>query len=106
MRPIGTSAVGFLWAWRMQSIRGNWSLLPEYAMTYDPLYLYYPSRRGHSNVFKLIVDALRVEVVWKRSFNEISVSAKLRHKKTACTHTNKGAGCFSYVNHTSIHAFR
>ena len=38
-------------------------LLPEYAMTYDPLYLYYPSRRGHSNVFKLIVDALRVEVV-------------------------------------------
>ena len=48
-------------------------LLPEYAMTYDPLYLYYPGRRGHSNVFKLIVDALRVEVVWKRSFNEISV---------------------------------
>ena len=35
-------------------------LLPEYAITYDPLYLYYPSRRGHSNVFKLIVDALRV----------------------------------------------
>ena len=35
-------------------------LLPEYAMTYEPLYLYYPSRRGHSNVFKLIVDALRV----------------------------------------------
>ena len=38
-------------------------LLPEYAMTYDPLYLYYPDRRGHSNVFKLIVDVLRVEVV-------------------------------------------
>ena len=38
-------------------------LLPEYAMTYDPFYLYYPSHRGHSNVFKLIVDALRVEVV-------------------------------------------
>ena len=38
-------------------------LLPAYAMTYEPLYLYYPSRRGHSNVFKLIVDALRVEVV-------------------------------------------
>ena len=38
-------------------------LLPEYAITYDPLYLYYPSRRGHSNVFKLIVDVLRVEVV-------------------------------------------
>lgn len=36
-------------------------LLPEYAMTYDPLYLYYPSRRGHSNVFKLIVDALKVK---------------------------------------------
>ena len=38
-------------------------LLPEYAMTYDPLYLYYHSRCGHSNMFKLIVDALRVEVV-------------------------------------------
>ena len=38
-------------------------LFPEYAITYDPLYLYYTSRRGHSNVFKLIVDALRVEVV-------------------------------------------
>ena len=38
-------------------------LLPEYAITYDPLYLYYPGRRGHSNVFKLIVDALRMEVV-------------------------------------------
>ncbi|WP_107848946.1 LysR family transcriptional regulator [Neisseria subflava] len=36
-------------------------LLPEYAMTYDPLYLYYPSRCGHSNVFKLIVDALKVK---------------------------------------------
>ena len=38
-------------------------LLPEYAMTYDPLYLYYPSRRGHSNVFNLIVDALKVKAV-------------------------------------------
>ena len=36
-------------------------LLPEYAMTYEPLYLYYPSRRGHSNVFKLIVDALKLK---------------------------------------------
>lgn len=38
-------------------------LLPEYAMTYDPLYLYYPCRRGHSNVFKLIVEALKVKAV-------------------------------------------
>ena len=38
-------------------------LLPEYAITYDPVYLYYPRCRRHSNVFKLIVDALRVEVV-------------------------------------------
>ncbi|MCL9764013.1 transcriptional regulator [Neisseria subflava] len=38
-------------------------VLPEYAITYDPFYLYYPSRRGHSNVFKLIVEALRLEVV-------------------------------------------
>ena len=38
-------------------------LLPEYAITYAPLYLYYPSRRGHSNVFKLIVDALKLKAV-------------------------------------------
>lgn len=38
-------------------------LLPEYAMTYEPLYFYYPSRCGHSNVFKLIVDALKLKAV-------------------------------------------
>ena len=38
-------------------------LLPEYTMTYEPLYLYYLSRHGHSNVFKLIVDALKVKAV-------------------------------------------
>ena len=38
-------------------------LLPEYAITYDPLYLYYSSRLGYANAFKLIADALRVEVV-------------------------------------------
>ncbi|HHF1670691.1 TPA: LysR family transcriptional regulator [Haemophilus influenzae] len=38
-------------------------LLPEYAITYEPLYLYYPSRRGHSKVFKLIVDALKIKNV-------------------------------------------
>ncbi|MCO6553322.1 MAG: LysR family transcriptional regulator [Gilliamella sp.] len=34
-------------------------LLTEFAITYDSFYLYYPSRKGHSNVFKLIVDALK-----------------------------------------------
>ena len=38
-------------------------LLPEYAMTYDPLYLYYPSLRGNSNIFKLIMDTLKVKAV-------------------------------------------
>ena len=38
-------------------------LLPEYAMTYELLYLYYPSHCRHSNVFKLIVDALKVKAV-------------------------------------------
>lgn len=36
-------------------------LLPEFAITFDPFYLYYPSRKGHSNVFKLVVDTLRYE---------------------------------------------
>ena len=34
-------------------------ILPETAVSYDPLYLYYPSRHGNSTVFKLVVDALR-----------------------------------------------
>ena len=35
-------------------------VLPEMAMTYDPLYLYYPSRKGHSLAFREVVDLLRV----------------------------------------------
>lgn len=34
-------------------------LLPKFAMIYQPFYLYYPSRRGHSNVFKLVIEALK-----------------------------------------------
>lgn len=34
-------------------------LLPDFSMTYEPFYLYYPSRKGHSNAFKLLIDALR-----------------------------------------------
>lgn len=34
-------------------------LLPEFAVTYEPFYIYYPSRKGHSNAFKLVIDALR-----------------------------------------------
>ncbi|OCG44279.1 hypothetical protein A9G35_08565 [Gilliamella sp. Choc5-1] len=36
-------------------------LLAEFAITYDSFYLYYPSRKGHSNVFKLIIDLLKCE---------------------------------------------
>lgn len=35
-------------------------VLPDYAMEYEPFYLYYPNRQGHSNAFKLLVEALRV----------------------------------------------
>ncbi len=35
-------------------------LFPDWAMTYEPFYLYYPSRKGHSQVFKQIVDYLRI----------------------------------------------
>ncbi|MCX8618489.1 LysR family transcriptional regulator [Gilliamella sp. B2923] len=34
-------------------------LLPKFAITYEPFYIYYPSRKGHSNVFKLVVEALK-----------------------------------------------
>ena len=35
-------------------------LFPDWAITYEPFYLYYPSRKGHSQVFKRIVDCLRM----------------------------------------------
>ncbi|OCG20941.1 LysR family transcriptional regulator [Gilliamella sp. wkB108] len=34
-------------------------VLAQYAISYDSFYIYYPSRKGHSNVFKLVVDALK-----------------------------------------------
>nr|WP_279268042.1 LysR substrate-binding domain-containing protein [Pelistega ratti] len=34
-------------------------LLPKNAMVYDPFYLYYPSRQGHSNAFQLVVNTLK-----------------------------------------------
>lgn len=34
-------------------------LLCDYSITYEPFYIYYPSRKGHSNVFKLVLDALK-----------------------------------------------
>lgn len=36
-------------------------LLPKTAMTYAPLYLYYPSRKGNSSVFKLVVECLKLK---------------------------------------------
>ncbi|MCX8649652.1 LysR family transcriptional regulator [Gilliamella sp. B2776] len=34
-------------------------LLTDFAITYEPFYIYYPSRKGHSNVFKLVLEALK-----------------------------------------------
>lgn len=34
-------------------------LLSDYSITYEPFYIYYPSRKGHSNVFKLVLEALK-----------------------------------------------
>lgn len=36
-------------------------LLPKYAITYEPFYIYYPNRKGHTNVFKLVLEALKCE---------------------------------------------
>lgn len=35
-------------------------LLPDWAMTYEPLYLYYPNRKYHSKAFEMVVGALRL----------------------------------------------
>ena len=34
-------------------------LLADFAITFKPFYIYYPSRNGHSNVFKLVIEALK-----------------------------------------------
>ena len=34
-------------------------LLADFAITFKPFYIYYPSRNGHSNVFKLVLEALK-----------------------------------------------
>ncbi|RIY38712.1 LysR family transcriptional regulator [Psittacicella gerlachiana] len=36
-------------------------ILPEYSMVYDPLFLYYPSRKGNTRAFKMIIEALRYQ---------------------------------------------
>lgn len=35
-------------------------VLSKYAMTYEPLYLYYPNRQGHSKAFEMIVEKLKI----------------------------------------------
>lgn len=35
-------------------------LLPKLAKEYESLYLYYPSRKGNSKAFQMVVDLLRV----------------------------------------------
>ena len=34
-------------------------LLADFAITFKPFYIYYPSQNGHSNVFKLVLEALK-----------------------------------------------
>ena len=34
-------------------------LVADFAITFKPFYIYYPSRNGHSNVFKLVLEALK-----------------------------------------------
>lgn len=36
-------------------------LLPHSVQTYDPMYLYYPNRKGHSKIFQMVVDAVRLQ---------------------------------------------
>ncbi|WP_040976964.1 LysR family transcriptional regulator [Necropsobacter massiliensis] len=35
-------------------------LLSEWAITYDPLYLYYPDRHYHSKAFEMVLEALKI----------------------------------------------
>lgn len=35
-------------------------LLPDWAMCYEPFYLYYPNRKHHSKAFEMVVAALRL----------------------------------------------
>lgn len=37
-------------------------VLGKHAMTYEPLYLYYPNREGHSRAFELVVETLKAQM--------------------------------------------
>nr|WP_226977695.1 LysR family transcriptional regulator [[Mannheimia] succiniciproducens] len=34
-------------------------ILPQYAYTYDPFYIYYPNRKGNSKAFQMVVELLK-----------------------------------------------
>lgn len=58
--------LGIAWLPKMGEVQGCLErgelveLLPKNAIEYDPFYLYYPSRYGHSNGFRLMVERLKV----------------------------------------------
>lgn len=67
LRPkAALDGLGIAWLPQMGEVQGYLDrgelveLLPKNAMVYDPFYLYYPSRKGHSNAFQLVLEALRV----------------------------------------------
>lgn len=67
LRPqAALDGLGIAWLPNMGEVQGYLNsgelveLLPKNAMVYDPFYLYYPSRKGHSHAFQLVLEALRV----------------------------------------------
>ncbi|MCX8642402.1 MULTISPECIES: LysR family transcriptional regulator [unclassified Gilliamella] len=63
-KQVALDGLGITWIGRPtvedDLAKGNLiELLEDFAITYEPFYIYYPSRKGHSQVFKLVLDALK-----------------------------------------------
>lgn len=59
LQDLGIGLVGLSQVERFIKTGELVEILPEFRMTYEPFYAYYPSRKHHSKAFEMVLDALR-----------------------------------------------
>ncbi|UXZ05376.1 LysR family transcriptional regulator [Moraxella nasicaprae] len=59
LQDLGIGLVGLSQVERFIKTGELVEILPEFRMTYEPFYAYYPSRKHHSKAFEVVLNALR-----------------------------------------------
>lgn len=59
LQDLGIGLVGLSQVERFIKTGELFESLPEFRMTYEPFYAYYPSRKHHSKAFEVVLNALR-----------------------------------------------